>query len=176
MRCLGVQWQGKLHFAPPGIRESLSRAFMLYQDRLLRLYALNTWDSVRLFHFLFHKSRVYQGTDDPIMWRQLDTTLENESLIRRENKPDFGLSSRGPYGTQTSSADSSTVRLYPCNRYSFGRECICVAFVRQTIQPRAAARLQVQPAQLIRTISPLEEEGSDSQTFSITLLNRFRII
>ncbi|MCJ1348635.1 hypothetical protein MMC31_006867 [Peltigera leucophlebia] len=69
LRCLGVYWQANLHFAPVGIRETLSRAFMLYQDRLLRLYTLHTWDSVRLFHFLFHKFRVYQGSQPPDLLR-----------------------------------------------------------------------------------------------------------
>lgn len=155
---------------------------MLYQDRLLRLYALHTWDSIGLFHFLFYKSRVYQGTDDPIMWRQVDTTLENETLIRREISPtsDLALEDRTEHkpAQQIAQLPASThaTNTTSVENLMIANISICVAFVRKTIRPRAATRLQVQPAQLIRTISPLEEEGSDTQTFSITLLNRFHIL
>ena len=124
LRCLGVYWQVKLHFAHTGIRESLSRAFMLYQDRLLRLYTSHTWDSVRLFHLLFHKSRVYQGIDDPGMWRRVDVTLENENLVRREPKPSPGGAYRNNYNANHPLPnESSGARPYPCNRYNSGRDC-----------------------------------------------------
>lgn len=123
LRFLGVYWQVRLHFAPAGIRESLSLAFMLYQDRLLRLYTSHTWESVRLFHLLFHKSRVYQGIDDPGMWRRVDVTLENENLVRRETKSGIGPGHRRSHNNNhVSSSDSQGLRSYPYNRYNAGRD------------------------------------------------------
>lgn len=69
IRCLGVYWQAKLHFAPQSKRDNLSRAFHLYQDHLLKLYPVYTWDSVRDYHLRFHLTIGYD-TDNPDLWRK----------------------------------------------------------------------------------------------------------
>ena len=83
IRCLGVYWQVLLHLASSGIKDSLCRAFQTYQDRLLLHYTIYTWESVRVFHIIFHRGRVYQGVNDPAGWRRIDTTVENMYLTRR---------------------------------------------------------------------------------------------
>ena len=123
IRCLGVYWQVLLHSAPSGIKDSLCRAFQIYQDRLLLHYTIYTWESVRVFHIIFHRGLVYQGVNDPAGWRRSDTTVENMYLTRR---------------TPNLSMTGGTTKLHPgsfpvggsiepkpmsCNRYNAGREC-----------------------------------------------------
>ena len=84
IRCLGFYWQIRLHLAPSSLRHSLCRAFSIHQDRLLWLYPMHTWESLRTFHIIFHKSRIYQG-----MWKHPDLSLEHAHLIRRETKTPY---------------------------------------------------------------------------------------
>lgn len=93
IRCLGVYWQAKLHFAPQSKRESLSRAFHLYQDQLLSLYQIFTWDSLRDYHLRFHLSIRYQ-TDSPDLWRKPAGSAIYGRLVHRRRPRDRGRANR----------------------------------------------------------------------------------
>lgn len=117
----------KLHFSHPSLKDNFSRAFMLYKDRLLMLYTTHTWESVRLFHLLFHKSRVSFGIDNPEMWRRIDITLEYGNLVCREPKTNqtFNYCDQRPH-FQTNNyknIGNDVLRQFPiCNRFNSGKD------------------------------------------------------
>ena len=123
IRCLRVYWQVLLHLAPSGIKDSLCRAFQIYQDRLLLHYTIYTWESVRVFHIIFHRGRVYQGVNDPAEWRRIDTTVENMYLTRRT--PNLSMTGGTTKQHQGSIPVGGSTEPKPmsCNRYNAGREC-----------------------------------------------------
>ena len=115
IRCLGVYWMILLHFAHPGLQINLMRAFMAYQDHLLSLYAFYTWDSVRIFHLNFHKSRAFRGIDNPDGWKEMDHSLERH-LVRKPSayfaKPD-----------DNSTAFKTSGEKIICKKYNYGKDC-----------------------------------------------------
>ncbi|MCJ1264044.1 hypothetical protein MMC22_003915 [Lobaria immixta] len=93
IRCLGVYWQAKLHFAPQSRREGLSRAFHLYQDQLLSLYPVFTWDSLRDYHLRFHLSIRYQ-TDNLDLWRKPAGSAIYGRLVHQSRPRNRGRANR----------------------------------------------------------------------------------
>ncbi|MCJ1461408.1 hypothetical protein MMC07_000005 [Pseudocyphellaria aurata] len=61
IRCLGVYFQIKFHFAPDERIRSLPAAFQRHEDHLCKLYARYTWESVRSFHLNFHHMAINDG-------------------------------------------------------------------------------------------------------------------
>ena len=120
VRCLNVYWQIRLHFAPPPLFKDLGQAFSIYLDRLLYLYTLNTWESVKEFHICFHKMRIYEGIDDPIGFKSIDGTLEQANLQRRESKPQQKI----PKDKSTSpQGENDRGKVYYCRRFNSGLDC-----------------------------------------------------
>ena len=120
VRCLNVYWQIRLHFAPPPLFKDLGQAFSIYLDRLLYLYTLNTWESVKEFHICFHKMRIYEGIDNPIGWKSIDGTLEQTNLQKRESK----LHKKIPKDKSTSpQGENDRGKVYYCRRFNSGLDC-----------------------------------------------------
>lgn len=122
--CLGVYRQIKLHLAPPSLRHSLCRAFSIYQDWLLWLYPIHTWESLRNFHVIFHKSRIYQGIDGPVRWKHPDLSLEHAHLVWRDTKPLYQVWYNNGSSNPNGSFDNiQTTSSYSCRKFNAGIEC-----------------------------------------------------
>ena len=72
IQCFLIYTQIVLHFINPAIQMDLTQAFLFYVDRLFKHASIRTWESVRNFHFIFHKSCLARGVDDPAVWRTVD--------------------------------------------------------------------------------------------------------
>ena len=72
-----------LHFSPPGVYRDLAVAFSTYLDLLHNLNRSNTFESVKHFHFTFHRKRTGLGIYDPVGWCSEDATLQAMILVRR---------------------------------------------------------------------------------------------
>ena len=118
-----MYWQVLLHLAPSGIKDSLCRAFQIYQDRLLLHYTIYAWESVRVFHIIFHRGRVYQGVNDPAGWRRIDTTVENMYLTRRTPNLSMTGGTTKQYPGSIPIGGFTESKPMSCNRYNAGREC-----------------------------------------------------
>ncbi|MCJ1262795.1 hypothetical protein MMC22_002665 [Lobaria immixta] len=87
IRCLGVYFQRRLHFASDDKVRALSAAFQKYEDYLCMLYSIYTWESVWSLHLVFHQMAINDGVDNPENWSlRTDTSLEN-SILTKRNKP-----------------------------------------------------------------------------------------
>lgn len=71
------------HFTPAAMRHQLSIGLFAYQDRFLGHSMIYTWESVRSFHFIFHKLRLLENIADGAGWSRVDTNLEALQLVRR---------------------------------------------------------------------------------------------
>lgn len=72
-----------LHFTPAAMRHQLSIGLFAYQDRFLGHSMIYTWESVRSFHFIFHKLRLLENIADGAAWSRVDANLETLHLVRR---------------------------------------------------------------------------------------------
>lgn len=72
-----------LHFTPAAMRYQLSIGLFAYQDRFLGHSMIYTWESVRSYHFIFHKLRLLENIADGAGWSRVDTNLEALHLVRR---------------------------------------------------------------------------------------------
>lgn len=72
-----------LHFTPAAMRHQLSIGLFAYQDRFLGHPMIYTWESVRSFHFIFHKLRLLENIADGAGWSRVDRNLEALHLVRR---------------------------------------------------------------------------------------------
>ena len=72
-----------LHFCPHGIYRDLVAAFSAYLDLLHNLNRANTFESVKHFHFTFHRKRIGLGIYDPAGWCSEDATLQTMTLVRQ---------------------------------------------------------------------------------------------
>ena len=76
-----------LHFCPPGVYKDLAIAFSVYLDLLHNLNRSNSFDSVKHFHFTFHRKRMGLGIYDPAGWQSEDASLQTMTLVRRVGDP-----------------------------------------------------------------------------------------
>lgn len=72
-----------LHFAHPSTYADLVAAFHFYTDRLIKHALVRTFESVRTFHFIFHKKCIVQGVTDPASWKEVDSSMKSQYLIVR---------------------------------------------------------------------------------------------
>ena len=80
---LFIYFQALVHFAPDGIKINLAAALFEYVDLILELNRYYFFDSVKNFHFTFHRKRMTLGVYDPEGWREKDVALQGQVLIRR---------------------------------------------------------------------------------------------
>ena len=96
---LGIYFQALLHFCPDGIERELGRAFHLYMDLLFTVNRTHTIESLRTFHFTFHRKRMALGLYDPTGWKDRDTELQQSILIRRElTHGNLAVGTKRPFG------------------------------------------------------------------------------
>ena len=81
---LGIYFQALLHFCPDGIERELGHALHLYTDLLHTINRSHTIESLRAFHFTFHRKRMALGLYDPAGWRERDSELQQMILVRRD--------------------------------------------------------------------------------------------
>ena len=79
-----------LHFCPDGIERELGHALHLYTDLLHTINRSHTIESLRTFHFTFHRKRMALGLYDPAEWRDRDSELQRMILTRRESRDSPG--------------------------------------------------------------------------------------
>ena len=83
LRCFLLYGQIIIHFAPLTVQLELSIALAAYVDRLLGHSMVYTWETLRLFHFHFHRARIAMGVYDPLGWKTPNTDLETNCLMKK---------------------------------------------------------------------------------------------
>ena len=84
MQPLGIYCQALLHFCPDGVERELGQALHLYTDLLYTINRSHTLESLRVFHFTFHRKRIALGAYDPAGWRDRESDLQQMILVRRD--------------------------------------------------------------------------------------------
>ena len=97
--CFTIYMQILVHFANPAIRMPLHEAMLFYINRLMRHSFVRTWESVRGFHFAFHRTCIADGIKDPQIWKRVDANLEAQCLVIKPAYP-------GPASASTSGGAS----------------------------------------------------------------------
>ena len=70
-----------LYFPPSAIQYNLTIGFHAYIICHLGFTILYIWESVKSFHFIFHRSRMSEGIADGLRWNQANTHLESLHLV-----------------------------------------------------------------------------------------------
>ena len=83
LRCFLLYGQIIIHFAALSVQLELSAALAAYVDRLLGHSMFYTWETLRLFHFHFHRARIAMGVYDPLGWKTPNTDLETNCLMKK---------------------------------------------------------------------------------------------
>lgn len=83
LRCFLLYCAILLHFTPAAMRYELSIGLFAYQDRFLGHSMIYAWESVRSYHFIFHKLRLLENIADGAGWSRVDRNLEALHLVRR---------------------------------------------------------------------------------------------
>lgn len=83
VQCFLIYAQMLQHFCNPATEKSLGQALNFYLDRLIKHAQMRTWESTRVFHFIFHKTCITKGVADPEVWKTVDSNLESQYLIMR---------------------------------------------------------------------------------------------
>ena len=120
----------------PHLSGPLGTALATYQERLMGLLIKCTFDSVRLFHFAFHRGCIIDGIDQPGTWNTVDSSLESEFLRYKVTHPTYGSTSKETYGSSRAQTSSSArcngggtseqhkiPREEVCLKWNFGKEC-----------------------------------------------------
>lgn len=76
-----------LHFVHPNIYADLNAAFWFYSDRLIKHALVRTFESVRTFHFMYHKKCIAQRVTDPASWKEVDSSMESQYLMMKPAPP-----------------------------------------------------------------------------------------
>ena len=136
----------------------LQAAMHVYIDQLLGWSLLNTFESIRQFHFGFHKARLVEGVDDPRGWRTPNRGLEERNL-RRKIEYNAGSNLRRIQSTnslvQRTSSQDDQRGIIACRRYNNGGEgpinctfChVCASCGRHHPQPDCRTRVNPYPQQ-----------------------------
>jgi hypothetical protein len=69
-------------FAPPPQKLQFAIAMMTYVHTLYEHLGTHTWDSVRIFHIVFHQRRIRRGVYKPSGWSTPDNGLETAQLFK----------------------------------------------------------------------------------------------
>ena len=158
LRAFLIYCQIVIHIAHAGTQMELQAAMHVYIDQLLGWSLLYTFESIRQFHFGFHKSRLVEGVDDPRGWRTPNRGSEERNLRR---KIDYNA---GPDLRRTQSTNSLVQRMSSqddqrgiaaCRRYNNGGDwpsnCtfrqVCASCGRQHTQRDCRMRLNPYPPQ-----------------------------
>ena len=72
---LGINFQTLPHFCPDGIERELGHALHLYTDLLHTINQSHAIESLRTFHFTFHRKRMALGLYDLAGWRDCESEL-----------------------------------------------------------------------------------------------------
>ena len=73
---LGIYIQALLHFCPDSVERELGHALHLYTDLLHTINRSHTLESLKTFHFAFHRKRMALRLYDPTGWRDRDSDLQ----------------------------------------------------------------------------------------------------
>lgn len=90
LSCFLIYVQILKHFTNPALKDELDKGIMFYIDRLIKHAHVRTWESVRSFHFLFHRTCLTRGITNPEVWKDVDQSLENQHLVLRQNNQNGG--------------------------------------------------------------------------------------
>ena len=120
---LGIYIQALLHFCPDGIERELGHALHLYTDLLHTINRSHTLESLKTFHFTFHRKRIALGLYDPAGWRDRDGDLQQMILVRRD--PPATTSNKRPFDKAFNGASTKTggnpQATEICNNWNEGR-------------------------------------------------------
>ena len=109
MRCFEIYCQIIIFLVPDTVKIPLSVAFAFYRDYLYGHARIYTWESVRTFHFTFHKSRIARGVTDPALWEEVDVRMEQLLLVRKTiANPYRGLQDGRSWGSNDFKGSSDT--------------------------------------------------------------------
>lgn len=132
IRCFLLYCTILLHFTPSAIRYDLTIGLHAYINRLLGFTLLYTWDSVKSFHFIFHRARMSEGIADGMGWSQANDHLESLHLVRKIGVVETYTAGPKRGGNQSSSQRyqphqpyQQTMAIQPaaCFRYNAGATC-----------------------------------------------------
>ena len=124
---LFLYFQALIHFAPNGIKISLVAALFEYVDLLLESNRYYFFESVKIFHFTFHRKRMTLGVYDPEGWRDKDVALQGQVLIRRPTDSAIGKRSFDNAFPPRPSLGGGPATASICNNWQEGR---CQGFCR----------------------------------------------
>jgi hypothetical protein len=82
---------------------ALAAALGDYRRRLYELNRRCSWDSIRHFHFSFHRKRVLTGISDPAGWRKDEPALAQLLQARQSNQAPRGTKRPPPYDSEGAS-------------------------------------------------------------------------
>jgi hypothetical protein len=82
-----IYCQVLVEFTPEPNKIALAAALGDYRRRLYELNRRCSWDSIRHFHFSFHRKRVFTGISDPVGWRADEPSLAHLLQARQSNPP-----------------------------------------------------------------------------------------
>jgi hypothetical protein len=91
---------------------ALAAALGDYRRRLYELNRRCSWDSIRHFHFSFHRKRILTGISDPAGWRKDEPALA-QLLQARQSNPSRGTKRPAPYDSEDAAAASHARRNGP---------------------------------------------------------------
>ena len=129
LRCFLLYSTILLHFTPSAIRYDLTIGLHAYMNRLLGFTMLYTWESVKSFHFMFHRSRMSEGIADGLGWSQANNHLESLHLVRKpaivETHTAGPKRGGGPSTGQRYQPypQAMAIQPTPCYRYNAGANC-----------------------------------------------------
>lgn len=129
IRCFLLYCTVLLHFTPFGIRYDLTIGLHAYLGRFLGFTLLYTWDSVKSFHFIFHRARMSEGIADGMGWSRANTHLKSLHLVRKISTSDTHTAgpkrTNAPTFTQRYQPYQQTMSIQsgPCYRYNAGAAC-----------------------------------------------------
>jgi hypothetical protein len=98
MEPIEIYCQVLVEFAHDHIKVALAAALGDYRRRLYELNRRCTWESIRHFHFSFHRKRVLTGVSLPSGWREIEPEFlplltarqPNSTNTRKRPAPDEG--------------------------------------------------------------------------------------
>lgn len=121
--CFTTYIQILTHFANPAIRDLLYQAMLFYLNRLIRHAFVRTWESVRGFHFAFHRTCIADGIKDPQVWKRVDANLEAQILVIKPPAQTSGMASGNRNGSNPSNRNLASTSDTPvCFKFN-GRGC-----------------------------------------------------
>jgi hypothetical protein len=97
-----IYCQVLVEFTPEQNKIALAAALGDYRRRLYELNRRCSWDSIRHFHFSFHRKRVFTGVSDPAGWREDEPALAQLLQARQSqaNPGPRGVKRPAPYDSE----------------------------------------------------------------------------